>query len=82
MQMCLNLYICFSFVSSESIIMNSEWVMPFNTKVKLQGLVKWKKKDHFGLVWFGLVSLFNSISTFVGYLMSKPSLLKNSSGII
>ena len=25
-------------------------------------------------VWFGLVSLFNSISTFVGYLMSMPSL--------
>ena len=27
----------------------------------------------FGLVWFGLVSLFNGISTFVGYLMPKPS---------
>ena len=28
--------------------------------------------DHFiGLVWFGLVSLFNDISTFVGYLMPK-----------
>ena len=24
------------------------------------------------LVWFGLVSLFNGISTFVGYLMPKP----------
>ena len=24
--------------------------------------------------WFGLVSLFNGISTFVGYLMPKPSL--------
>ena len=26
----------------------------------------------FGLVWFGLVPLFNGISTFVGYLMPKP----------
>ena len=26
-----------------------------------------------GLVWFGLVSLFYGISTFVGYLMPKPS---------
>ena len=25
------------------------------------------------LVWFGLVSLFNGISTFVGYLMPKSS---------
>ena len=24
-----------------------------------------------GLVWFGLVSLFNGISTFVGYLIPK-----------
>ena len=23
-------------------------------------------------IWFGLVSLFNGISTFVGYLMPKP----------
>ena len=32
--------------------------------------------------WFGLVSLFNGISTFVGYLMSKLFSLKNSSGTI
>ena len=25
------------------------------------------------MVWFGLVTLFNGISTFVGYLMPKPS---------
>ena len=31
---------------------------------------------------FNLASLFNGISTFVGYLMSKPSFFKNSSGII
>ena len=31
---------------------------------------------------FDLVSLFNGISTFGGYLMPKPSLLKNSSGTI
>ena len=30
----------------------------------------------------GLVSLFNDISTFVGYLMPKPSFQKNSSGTI
>ena len=32
--------------------------------------------------WFGLVSLFNGISTFVGYLMPKPFSEKNSSGTI
>ena len=31
---------------------------------------------------FGLGSLFNGISTFVGYLMLKPSLYKNSSDAI
>ena len=38
----------------------------------------------FGLVWFGLVwfLLFNGISTFVGYLIPKPSFLMNSSGTI
>ena len=34
------------------------------------------------LVGLDLVSLFNGISTFVGYLMPKPFSLKNSSGII
>ena len=33
-------------------------------------------------VSFGLVSLFNGISTFVGYLMPKLFSLKNSSGFI
>ena len=31
---------------------------------------------------FGLVSLFNDISTFMGYLMPKPSFEKNSSDAI
>ena len=31
------------------------------------------------LVWFGLVSLFNGISTLYGYLMPKQFSLKNSS---
>ena len=31
---------------------------------------------------FGLVSLFNGISTLVGYLMTKPFSKKNSSGTI
>ena len=35
-----------------------------------------------GLVWFGLVSLFNGISTFQGYLMTDPFSSKNSSGTI
>ena len=34
------------------------------------------------VVWFGLVSLFNGISTFVGYLMPKLFFQKNSSGTI
>ena len=32
-------------------------------------------------VWFGLVSLFNAISTFVGYLMPEPSFHMNSGTI-
>ena len=44
-----------------------------------------KNKDNIvrlGLVWFGLVSLFNGISTFVVYLTPKPSVKKNSSDAI
>ena len=33
-------------------------------------------------LWLGLVSLFNGISTFIGYLMLKPSIYKNSIGTI
>ena len=33
-------------------------------------------------VCFGLVSLFNGISTFVDYLIQKPSLQKNSKSIV
>ena len=33
----------------------------------------------FGLLWFALLSLFNDISTFVGYLMPKPFSQKNRS---
>ena len=36
----------------------------------------------FGLVWFGVVSLFNDISTFAGYLMPKSFSKKNSTGTI
>ena len=35
-----------------------------------------------GLVWFGLVSLFNGISTYVGYLMPKLFSQKNRNGTI
>ena len=34
------------------------------------------------MVWFGLVSLFNGISTFVGYQMLKPLLKKDNSDTI
>ena len=34
------------------------------------------------IFWFGLVSLFNGISTFIGYLMPKPFSEKNSSSTI
>ena len=37
--------------------------------------VKTKKRI---VVWFGLLSLFNGISNFLGYLMPKPFSLKNS----
>ena len=31
-----------------------------------------KETDQINMVWFGLVSLFNGLSTFIGYLMPKP----------
>ena len=34
------------------------------------------------VIWFGLVSLFNDMSTFVGYIMLLLSLWKNSSDTI
>ena len=34
------------------------------------------------MVWFGLVSLFNGISAFIGYLTPKIFSQKNSSGTI
>ena len=34
------------------------------------------------IIKFGLVFWFNEISTFLGYLMPKPSFEKNSSGTI
>ena len=40
----------------------------------------WGEKKHND--WFGLVSLFNGISTFVGYFMPKLFSEKNSSGTI
>ena len=38
--------------------------------------------EHILMVWFGLVSLFNGISTFVGYLIPKLFSKKNSSATI
>ena len=35
-------------------------------------------QKNYGLVWFGLVSLFNGISTFEDYLITKLSLVMNS----
>ena len=46
-----------------------------NQEEKRRGITFTKNK-------FGLVPLFNGISTYVGYLVSKPSLLKNSSDSI
>ena len=37
---------------------------------------------YLGVSRFGLVSLFNGLSTFVGYLMPKLFSAKNSSGTI
>ena len=60
---------------------------PFNLEflkvLKLKALSKEKKIDfHLKKIRIGLVSLFNGISTFVGYFMPKFSYKKNSSGTI
>ena len=44
--------------------------MPENEKIKIKINI------------YGLVNLFNVISPFVGYLMQKPPLKKNSSGTV
>ena len=54
---------------------------------RAEGLGKYDNKQlarlsFFAVMFFGLVSLFNGISTFVGYLMRKPFFWKNSSGTI
>ena len=54
---------------------------------RLMIMKRWKYWHHYlALVFvsfcFGFVSLFNGISTFVGYLMPKLSSWKNSNGII
>ena len=51
---------------------------------KITELKKSKKLQIYILpkIWFDLVSLIDSISTTVGYLMPKPSLEKNNHGII
>ena len=35
-------------------------------------IILWDRFAVFDARWFGLVSLFNGISTFVGYSMPKP----------
>ena len=45
------------------------------------GLV-WSSLVLVGFVMFGLVFLFNDISTCVSYLISKPSLYNDSSGTV
>ena len=37
---------------------------------------------NWNMFWFGLISLSNGILTFVGHLMPKPSLQKNSTDTI
>ena len=67
----------------------------YKNEPKLQNLDKKKtkkKKDLFFQImsnfkinyysWFSLVSLFNGVSTFVGYLMPKQSFQKNISGTV
>ena len=50
-------------------------------KVKTERKIFKKKRNQ--IKWLGFsVSLFNGISTFVSYLMPKPSLLKNNTGTI
>ena len=57
--------------------------MEFCQKFKSDSTIKWymnnPESDHEN---DGLVSLFNGISTFVGYLMLKPFSKKNSSDTI
>ena len=56
--------------------------LEMNNERKSRKFVLVAQHDDDGLVWFGLVSLFNGISTFVGYIIPKPSFLKNSCGTI
>ena len=59
---------------------NQQWLICHKTKLNHFPLLgkgfrkKQKKLNKINKGNFGLVSLFNGISTFVGYLMPKPSL--------
>ena len=49
-------------------------MMQINFKIyvyNISELVSYKSIKYVLLIWFGLVSLFNGMSTFVGYLMPK-----------
>ena len=50
--------------------------------IKTRGITFGANLLRAGMQFFGLVSLFNGISPFVGYLMLKLSFLKDSSGTI
>ena len=66
------------------IYLNTKWVTK-NSHVQLQIFKTSISTIYCAQKWnkiICLVSLFNIISTFVGYLMLKPSLLKDSSGTI
>ena len=68
------------------LLKQSTWV-PNYIKIDMPFITEIETKNEFYTtrersVWFGLVSLFNGISTFAGYLMLKPFSQKNSTGTI
>ena len=54
----------------------------FDTNTQAHTLTNVSVKSYQHRFGSGLVSLFNGIPTFVGYLMPKPSSYKNGSGTI
>ena len=65
----------------DSTKISSEYVSFNSFTLTLRTLVGWLVSFYVVSTFFCLVSLFNAISTFIGYLMPKPFFQKNISNL-
>ena len=69
--------------SSLGELMEDQILLNINDRANIYHLkVEFSSRGFLGLVWFGLVCLFDGIPTFMVYLMPKPFLQRDSSDTI